>query len=62
MEGKGDAVITDVVYSTKDSLVEQSSPSGSKEEHTAIQVSRTVLSLYPGSGSKNESLVSADCN
>ena len=39
VEGKGKAVITDVIYSNKVTEVKQPSPAGSKEEQNAIKVS-----------------------
>ena len=47
VEGKGKAVITDVIYSNKVAEVQQPSPAGSKEEQNAVKVSCACAVLCP---------------
>ena len=50
VEGKGDAVITDVIYSNKTSEIVQEVTPGSKKEYEVIKVHRLeVIKRYIGS-------------
>ncbi len=52
MEGKGDAVITDVIYSSKTTSEEAESSTGSKKEYEALKVdhkyhlSHNIIALH----------------